>query len=151
MITGWVGSKHQFSLDWDKLQIVLILKGLPVGDQNKVLEKFDTLEVSLTNLSKFFQTLSVVSGNTSNQGINAISSSNSPNFVRSKQKRATINNGLCSRCNSSKPFHLNKVRSENICNMPYCTKCDKFYHLSKNCRAKKTKVLLKLFRVHSQL
>ena len=66
MITGGVGSKHQFSLNWDKLLIVLILKGLPVGDQNKILEKFDTLEVSLANLSKFLQTLSVVSGNTNN-------------------------------------------------------------------------------------
>ena len=49
MLTSGVGSKHQFSLDWDKLLIVLILKGLPVGDQNKILERFDTLEVSLTN------------------------------------------------------------------------------------------------------
>ena len=45
MITGGVGSKHKFSLDWDRLLIVLILKGLSVGDQNKILEKFDTLEV----------------------------------------------------------------------------------------------------------
>ena len=114
MLTGGVGSKHKFSLDWDKLLIVLILKGLPVGDQNKVLEKFDTLEVSLTNLSKFLQTLSVVSGNTSNQGINAISSNsnNSPNFVKSKLKTATISNGQCTRCSSTKPFHHNKVRSE---------------------------------------
>ena len=43
MITGGVGSKHQFSLKWDKLLIVLILKGLPVADQNKILGKFDTV------------------------------------------------------------------------------------------------------------
>ena len=49
MVTGGVGSKNNFSLDWDKLLIVLILKGLPVGDQNEVLKKFDTLEVSLAN------------------------------------------------------------------------------------------------------
>ena len=29
MLTGGVGSKNNFSLDWDKLLIVLILKGLP--------------------------------------------------------------------------------------------------------------------------
>merc|ERR1711954_467104 len=71
IITGGVGSKHQFSLNWDKQLIILILKGLPVGDQNKILEKFDTLEVSLANLSKFLQILSVVSENTNNQGFNA--------------------------------------------------------------------------------
>ena len=46
MITGGVGSKHQFSLDWDKLLIVLILKGLAVGDHKKLLKRLDTLEVS---------------------------------------------------------------------------------------------------------
>ena len=53
MITDGVGSKHKFSLDWDKLLIVLIPKGLPVGDQHKILERLNTLEVSLANLSRF--------------------------------------------------------------------------------------------------
>ena len=44
MITGGVGSKHQFSLYLDKLLIVLILKGSPLGDQNKILKKFDTVD-----------------------------------------------------------------------------------------------------------
>ena len=39
MVTGGVGSKNSFSLDWERLLIVLILKGLPVSDQNKILKK----------------------------------------------------------------------------------------------------------------
>ena len=38
MLTGGVGSKNNFSLDWDKLLIVLILKGLPVGDTRNLLK-----------------------------------------------------------------------------------------------------------------
>ena len=45
MLTGGVGSKNNFSLDWDKLLIALILKGLPVGDQNKVLGKVVTSQL----------------------------------------------------------------------------------------------------------
>ena len=138
MLTGGVGSKSNFSLDWDKLLIVLILKGLPVGDQNEVLKKFDTLEVSLANLSKFLQTLSVVSGNSSNQGINSISSNsnNSPNFVKSKMKTASIIDGHCTRCSSINPSHINRVRSRKICNMPYCHRCDQFFHDDKRCKKK---------------
>merc|ERR1712081_35846 len=39
MVTGGVGSKNNFSLDWDELLVLLILKGLPIGDQNEVLKK----------------------------------------------------------------------------------------------------------------
>ena len=77
---------------------------------SKVTHLYSTLEVSLANLSKFLQTLSVVSRNTNNQGINAISATNSPNFIKYKQSAATINNGNCSRCDSSRPFHLNKIK-----------------------------------------
>ena len=60
MKTGGVGTRLSFSLTWDKLMIVLIMKGLPTADQNDILHRFDTLEVSFDNLSLFMQTLSVV-------------------------------------------------------------------------------------------
>ena len=38
MVTGGVGSETSFSLDWERLHFVLILKGLPVTDQNEILK-----------------------------------------------------------------------------------------------------------------
>ena len=61
MKTGGIGTRLSFSITWDKLRIVLIMKGLPTADQNNILRKFDTLEVSFDNLSLFMQTLSAVS------------------------------------------------------------------------------------------
>ena len=61
METGGVGTRLSFSLTWDKLMIVLIMKGLSTADQKDILRKFDTLEVSFDNLSLFMQTLSAVS------------------------------------------------------------------------------------------
>ena len=63
MKSGGVGTRLNFSLTWDTLMIVLIIKGLSTADQNDILRKFDTLEVSFDNLSLFMQTLSVVSEN----------------------------------------------------------------------------------------
>ena len=87
-ITGGVGSQNHFSLDWEKLLIVLILKGLPISDQNDILKRFNTLEVSFINLSKFLQTLSVVSGNSNAHNVNAINSNvkDSPNFKKIKDE-----------------------------------------------------------------
>ena len=36
MVTGGVGSKNNFSLDWERLFLVLIFKGLSVSDQKMV-------------------------------------------------------------------------------------------------------------------
>ena len=57
MKTGGVGTRVSFSLTWDKLMIVLIMKGLPTSSQNDILYKFNTLVVSFKNLSLFMQTL----------------------------------------------------------------------------------------------
>ena len=46
MLTWGVGSKTAFSLNWDRLLIVLILKGLPISD--------NTLEVSRVILTNIF-------------------------------------------------------------------------------------------------
>ena len=71
--TGWVGTRQDFALTWEKLLIVLIMKGLPTTDQNDILRKFDTLEDSFDNLSLFLQTLSAVAENNTSH-INAITS-----------------------------------------------------------------------------
>ena len=63
MRTGGLGTRNAFKLNWDTLLMVLIIKGLSISDQNKILERFDTLEVSFDNLSIFMQTMSVVSEN----------------------------------------------------------------------------------------
>ena len=70
--TGETGSRHSFKLTCDKFLIVLIMKGLPTTDQNEILRKFDTLEVSFDNLALFMQTMSVVSENNLSH-INSIS------------------------------------------------------------------------------
>ena len=107
MVTGGVGSKNNFSLDWERLLKVVILKGLSVSDQNKILKKFETLEVSVVNMSKCLQTLSVVSGNNSSQGVNSISSNqnNSPNFIKSKMKTASMADGCYTRCGGNSVFY----------------------------------------------
>ena len=72
MVTGGVGSKTSFSLDWKRFLIVLILKGHPVSDQNEILKKLDMLEASMVNFTEFLQTLSVVLSNSTYQGVNSI-------------------------------------------------------------------------------
>ena len=65
MKTGGVGTRNSFKLTWNKLMIVLIIKGLSTTDQNDILRRFNTLEVSFDNLSLFMQTKSVVTENSS--------------------------------------------------------------------------------------
>ena len=60
MKIGGVGTCNAFKLTWEKLMIVLIIKGLSITDQNDILKRFDTLDVSFDNLSLFMQTMSVV-------------------------------------------------------------------------------------------
>ena len=71
MKTGGVGTRNSFKLTWEKLMIVLIIKGLSTTDQNDILKRFDTLDVSFDNLSLFMQTMSVVTENSSSH-INSI-------------------------------------------------------------------------------
>ena len=73
MKSGGVGTEISFKPTWDKLLIVLIIKGLSITNQNYILFRFNTLEVSFDNLSLFMQTMSVVSENSSSH-INSISS-----------------------------------------------------------------------------
>ena len=108
MKIGGVGSRNAFKLTWDKLMIVLIIKGLSTTDQNDILKRFDTLDVSFDNLSLFMQTMSVVTENSSSQ-INSISSVRKKNFAnlaKSKQNSASIVDGKCTRCNGDSENHV---------------------------------------------
>ena len=127
--TGGVGTRLSFKLTWDKLMIVLIIRGLPITDQNDILRRFKTLELSFENLSLFMQTMSVVSENSSSH-INSISSickKNTANLAKSKLKTASVVDGNCTPCNGDSPMHLNKVSASNKCDMVFCTKCQQFF------------------------
>ena len=111
------------------------MKGLSGADQNEILRKFDTLEVSFTNLSIFMQTLSIVSENNTSH-VNTINSKskNSPTLVKSKLKSAAVVNGVCTRCNSNRKHHIDSVQALNKCDMSFCTICNKFVHTNEQCR-----------------
>ena len=60
MKTGGVGTRLSFALTWDKLIILLVMKGLPTADLNDILLKFNTLELLFNDLSWFMHTLSAI-------------------------------------------------------------------------------------------
>ena len=111
------------------------MKGLPTTDQNDILRKFDTLEVSFDNLSLFMQTLSAVAENNTSH-INSITSKKkqTPNLAKSRLKTASIINGHCTRCHGDRQQHLDEVTASNRCNMPFCTNCYQFFHTKNTCK-----------------
>ena len=138
MKTGGLGSRNAFKLTWDKLLMVLIIKGLSTTDQNDILKRFDTLDVSFDNLSLFMQTMSVVTENSSSH-INSISTVRKKNFAnlaKSKQTSASIVDGKCTRCNGDSENHVRDVSTSNKCQMRFCTKCHQFFHTKDKCRVK---------------
>ena len=138
MKTGGLGSRNAFKLTWDKLLMVLIIKGLSTSDQNDISKRFDTLEMSFENLSLFMQTMSVVSENSSSH-INSISTVRKKNFAnlaKSKQNSASIVDGKCKRCNGDSENHVRDVSTSNMCQMRFCTKCHQFFHTRDKCRIK---------------
>ena len=58
MKLGGIGQLPNINLNWDRLMVVLCMKGLPVHIQIKILKKFDTTECSIHDLSRFLDTLS---------------------------------------------------------------------------------------------
>ena len=65
------------------------MKGLPISDQNDILKKFDTLEVTMVNLTKLLLTISAVSFNSNSPAVNSINFNrrNPPGKINSKIKR----------------------------------------------------------------
>ena len=57
MLTGGVGCRASFYLSWDKLIIILTIKGLSNANQCEILCCFDTFHISMDNLIKFLLTL----------------------------------------------------------------------------------------------
>ena len=78
LLTGGLGSKEAFNLNWDRLIITRTIKGLPDSAQLELLKQFNTFDVNLDNLNHFLNTLSTAS-----------SSSKSNNNKISKLKKVT--------------------------------------------------------------
>ena len=91
MLTGGVGSRTSFSLTWDKMIIVLVLKGLSNNDQSELLRCFDSFDVSMENLTEFLLTLSAIASNSSNHSVNTITfkKKNSPGKAKHKEDNVT--------------------------------------------------------------
>ena len=102
--------------------IVLIIKGLSTTDQNDILKRFDTLDVSFDNLSLFMQTMSVVMENSSSHiySISTVRKKNFANLAKSKQTSASIVDGKCTRCNGDSEYHVKDVSTSNKCQMRFC-------------------------------
>ena len=113
METGGLGTRLSFALTWDKLIILLVMKGLPNADLNKILLKFNTLELSFNDLSSFMHTLSAISENSSSKNNSIISKQqkNAPNLAKSRLKTASVVN-----CNGNNQNLLNNVAASNKCN-----------------------------------
>ena len=127
--------------------IVLIIKGLSNTDQNEILRRFNTLEVSFDNISLFMQTMSVVTENSSshinsiNSNVKDIRKKNMANLAKSKQNSVSVVNGRCTRCDGNSPKHIQEVSAANNCQMWFCTKCHKFFHTKDTCKLKFVNVI----------
>ena len=110
METGGLGTRLSFALTWDKLITLLVMKGLPNADLNKILLKFNTLELSFNDLSSFMHTLSAISENSSSKNNSIISKQqkNAPNLAKSRLKTASVVN-----CNENNQNHLDDVAASN--------------------------------------
>ena len=108
MRTGGIGKEPNINLGWDRLLIVLVVKGLPAHLQVELLKKFDTLECTLDNLSRFLDTLSQAKA--FGGAINVIGKKNSP-----KKKSALTTNSLtkCLVCGTSNPKHVEFVKNNS--------------------------------------
>ena len=58
MRSGGIGEQPNINLNWERLLIILVVKGLPNNFQIELLKRFDTLECTLENLTQFVDTLS---------------------------------------------------------------------------------------------
>ena len=58
MKTGGIGQQPNIVLSWDRLLVVLCVKGLPSHLQIELLKKYDTIECSVDDLLRFLDTLS---------------------------------------------------------------------------------------------
>ena len=129
MRTGGIGEEPNINLGWERLLIVLVVKGLPNHLQVELLKKFDTLECTLDNLSCFLDTLS--QAKSVGGAINVIGKKISP---KKKPASTTISSKKCTVCNSSNPKHMEYVKNNSgVCTSQQCTFCQKFFHSASNC------------------
>ena len=134
MRTGGIGEEPNINLNWERLLIVLVVKGLPNHLQIELLKKFDTLDCTLDNLSRFLDTLS--QAKSVGGEINAIRKKISPKKKPTSDSSSSISSSSkrCTVCNSQKPRHIEDVKNNSgVCTNQPCTFCKKFFHSASNC------------------
>ena len=57
MEVGGIGSHDHFTLTWDRLEVGLILKGLPEAHRQLALQKYSGYDISVVELRAFLKTL----------------------------------------------------------------------------------------------
>ena len=65
LIVGGIGARTSFNLSWDRIMIILVIKGLSNSDRCEILCRFGTFNISMDILNKFLLTLISVASNNS--------------------------------------------------------------------------------------
>ena len=127
MRSGGIGIQPHINLTWERLLIILVVKGLPNNFQIELLKRFDTLECTIENLTRFLDTLSQ---SKSLGGEVHIIKKNSP-----PHKPVTKSNlEGCKKCKGTDSRHLEEVKKNSgVCIRKPCDVCKRFFHTAATC------------------
>ena len=111
-------------MSWDRLLVVLCVKGLPSHIQIELLKKYDTTECSVNDLSRFL-------GGT----VNKLASKGLVKKRLAPRPTATMSSeNKCSVCNSGSLKHMEYLKNTGgKCSAPQCLYCKHYWHNESQC------------------